>query len=250
MSHYHYRLNPNALKLAICKAGSQKALEELLNLPVSTVSKWKSGSQCPQGDRLEALTVLTGFPEKDIRLLLSTPKENAPKTPSSPTEGQTSVPLSIINDKNLTWAQRGGYAKLLSLPKHRREDFPAYNHLPHKEKSKATREKIYKTLQLPTVPQNTTETISIPNSLINNKNLSLDAIGMMIFLLANPPKEAGGIRKKLVQESPAQYRLVNKLAAELIEAGEITEERVGADFFSPLVWKITRLQDRSLENVE
>ena len=72
----------------------------------------------------------------------------------------------------------------------------------------------------------------------------------MIFLLANPPKEAGGIRKKLVQESPAQYRLVNKLANELIEAGEITEERIGDDFFSPLVWKITRLQDRSLENVE
>lgn len=73
---------------------------------------------------------------------------------------------------------------------------------------------------------------------------------MMIFLLANPPEEAGGIRKKLVQESPAQYRLVNKLANELIEAGEITEERVGDDFFSPLVWKIARLQDRSFEDVE
>ena len=74
--------------------------------------------------------------------------------------------------------------------------------------------------------------------------LDLESIGMLIYLIANPPTNEGKIREKLVEASPAAYKVVNRISQKLIAAGEIDEHRTRdenrANRFGSLVWEIVR----------
>ena len=68
---------------------------------------------------------------------------------------------------------------------------------------------------------------------------------MLIYLIANPPTNEGKIREKLVEASPAAYKVVNRISQKLIAAGEITELRTRdehrANRFGSLIWEIKRV---------
>lgn len=239
-----YRLNPNVCDLLTETYGTQQNCEKELRLSHGTISKWRHGTTCPEGNRLKALIALTGYPESGIRIPVTEDPENAPQSPYSPSEGYTSIPLAIINDNTLTWEQRAAHAKHLSLPITRQNDFPAFRELPFHPNTKHTKKKtLYEQIKHTKYTEH--PTITIPNEVINSTTLDLESIGMLIYLIANPPTIEGKIREKLVEASPAAYKVINRISQKLIAAGEITECRTrnkhNANRFGSLVWEIARV---------
>ena len=239
-----YILNPHVFDMLTDMHGTQQNCEKELGLSHGTISKWRHGTASPEGDHLKALIALTGYPEAGIRLPATEDPENAPQAPYSPSEGHTRIPLAIINDNTLTWEQRAAYAKHLSLPATRKNDFPAFRELPYHPSIKLVKKNtLYKKLDHTKYAEN--PSLTIPNEIINSTALDLESIGMLIYLIANPPTNEGKIREKLVEASPAAYKVVNRISQKLIAAGEITERRTRdehrANRFGSLVWEIKRV---------
>jgi transcriptional regulator with XRE-family HTH domain len=238
-----YILNPHVFDMLTDRHGTQQNCEKELGLSHGTISKWRHGTASPEGDHLKALIALTGYPEAGIRLPATEDPKNAPQAPYSPSEGHTRIPLAIINDSTLTWEQRAAYTKHLSLPATRKNDFPAFRELPYHPSIKPIKKNtLYKKLDHTKYKKN--PTITIPNEIINSTTLDLESIGMLIYLIANPPTNEGKIREKLVEASPAAYKVVNRISQKLIAAGEIIEHRTrnanSANRFGSLVWEIVR----------
>jgi len=238
-----FRINPIVCDILTEHYGTQRNCEKALGLSQGTISKWRHGTTCPEGTRLEALMKLTGIPESIIRIPATKDPKNAPQAPCSPSEGHTRIPLAIINDTTLTWEQRAAHAKHLSLPTIRQNDFPAFQHLPyHPDTKLVKKKKLYKELDHTKYKKN--PTITIPNEIINSTTLDLESIGMLIYLIANPPTSEGKIREKLVEASPAAYKVTNRISQKLIAAGEIIEHRTrnehSANRFGSLVWEVVR----------